>query len=384
MHFGIGIGLLSFAAFIGLTVFVYFNYPEDWRKNTMFNLVLIIWHISGLAALGSVFTSFRYITHDGLRMEIARIATYYYMISMLLVFLFGIRLIISSIYRRLKKRANSPISETKKRIIADKRVHSIIFIAAAYVICTIGYFNIDNLHLTEYDIEIPKNSAVKELNAVLISDIHAGAGNWEFAYDDLVKRINEAKPDVLFIAGDVFDETTSDRDVELFGWALKTIVQPKYGMYFIYGNHDDHTEDKTAERLGSYGVKTLNNEMTLIGGDIQLIGKTDPSFSSISTEELIESVKPDTSKPVIMLTHRPKGFQKMADSGCDLAMAGHTHGFNIPQFLGANLFGDMYSGIKTYGSMTAVTTSGVSAWGFHYKFPAVSEVVSLHIRFTGN
>ena len=64
-------------------------------------------------------------------------------------------------------------------------------------------------------------------------------------------------------------------------------------------------------------------------------------------------------------------------------MAGHTHGFNIPQFLGAPLFGDMFSGIQQYGGMAAVTTSGVSAWGFHYKWPAVSEVVTIHVTFGG-
>ena len=171
--------------------------------------------------------------------------------------------------------------------------------------------------------------------------------------------------------------------IELFGWTLESINQPKYGMYFIYGNHDDHAEDITAKRLKSYGVKTLSNEMTLIE-DIQLIGKADPTVDPLSAEELMKRINPDTSKPIIMLTHRPRDFRKMADSGCDLPMAGHTHGFNIPQFLGSAMFGDMYYGMKTYGSMTAVTTSGVSAWGFHYKIPALSEIVSLHIRFTGN
>jgi hypothetical protein len=41
----------------------------------------------------------------------------------------------------------------------------------------------------------------------------------------------------------------------------------------------------------------------------------------------------------------------------------------------------MFSGIESYGKMTAVTTSGVSAWGFHYKWPAESEVVKIHLTF---
>ena len=37
--------------------------------------------------------------------------------------------------------------------------------------------------------------------------------------------------------------------------------------------------------------------------------------------------------------------------------------------------------IKKYGDMTAIVTSGVSAWGFHYKWPAKSEVVNIRLSF---
>ena len=55
---------------------------------------------------------------------------------------------------------------------------------------------------------------MEKRDVTLIADIHAGAGTWRFTYDDLAKLILETNPDVLLIAGDVFDETTSERDVE--------------------------------------------------------------------------------------------------------------------------------------------------------------------------
>ena len=39
-------------------------------------------------------------------------------------------------------------------------------------------------------------------------------------------------------------------------------------------------------------------------------------------------------------------------------------------------------GTYTYNG-SAITTSGVSAWGYHYKWPAESEVVTIHVTFTG-
>ena len=86
-------------------------------------------------------------------------------------------------------------------------------------------------------------------------------------------------------------------------------------------------------------------------------------------------------KTVIVLQHRPIEYQKLADAGCDLVMSGHTHGFNIHQFAGNVTRFDMLQGIKKYGDMTAIVTSGVSAWGFHYKWPAKSEVVNIRLGF---
>ena len=61
-------------------------------------------------------------------------------------------------------------------------------------------------------------------------------------------------------------------------------------------------------------------------------------------------------------------------------MSGHTHGFNIPMIAAVYWRADVISGIKSYGNMTAVVTSGVSGWGFHYKFPAKNEVVLIHLH----
>ena len=116
--------------------------------------------------------------------------------------------------------------------------------------------------------------------------------------------------------------------------------------------------------------------------NVQVLCTTDdPVDDQLSLDELMNKVDKDDSLPTIMLTHRPEKFKEISDAGCDLALAGHTHGFNIPQFMGRNIAYDMYYGRKDYNGMTAITTSGVSAWGFHYKFPAKSEIVSLHITF---
>ena len=90
-------------------------------------------------------------------------------------------------------------------------------------------------------------------------------------------------------------------------------------------------------------------------GDVQVIGRLDPKNDALSWEELMDKCSPNPQKPLVVLTHRPEEFRAISASGADLALAGHTHGFNIPQFLGSNLLEDMYYGRKKYGEMTAIT-----------------------------
>ena len=369
------------AVFVGLTVFVFFNYPQSWRKNKMFIAVLILWHIFGLAATVTVFTVYRDIPYEGIRYEITRQASAYYILTMLLAILFGVRFVCVKIYYFVNRLLKREVREKRKHFIEDKRFHAILFIVISALIFEAGYFNIDFLKGTRYDISIPKKTQEQELTICLIADIHAGSGTFEYTYDDLADRIDEAEADVLLIAGDVYDETTCGKDQELVEWVIDTIKMPRYGIYYIYGNHDNSVDDWAAQQMRAMGVTVLEDEMTTIGEDIQLIGTLDPKAGARPVDQVLAELSPDTDKPVLVLTHRPKHFQKMADAGCDLAMAGHTHGFNIPQFLGSAMFEDMYYGIKKYDNMTAITTSGVAAWGFHYKWPAKSEVVTIHLTF---
>ena len=316
-----------------------------------------------------------------MKYELARIGTCYYIVTTMQAILFLIRYISSRTYLFVMERTGREISPQGKCRISDKRIHAILIFLISFVVFTVGYFNIDILHDTRYEVTVEAESEEAELNICLIADIHAGSGTWEYTYDDLVTMIDAAEPDVLLIAGDAFDETTGARDIENFAWALQEIRPPKYGMYYVYGNHDNNMDDWAANLMREMGATVLEDEMTIIGKDIQLIGCMDAKYGAKDLNSLFEDCHPDPDKPILVLTHRPKGFQQMSELGADIAMAGHTHGFNVPQYMGSALFGDMYAGVIEFDAMTAVTTSGVSAWGFHYKWPAVSEVVRIHVTF---
>lgn len=373
--------LFAAVIYFALTVFVFFNYPESWRKNRLFVTVLLLWHVLGLAAAVMVFTVFSLIPYEGVRYEIARVGSCYYITTTMMAMLFLLRGISSRTYHFVMERTGRPAGTRLARFHLDKRFHAVVIIVLSFAVYTIGFFNIDFLNATRYEVTVHAKSAEPELNICLIADVHAGSGTWQYTYDDLAEQIDRADADVLLIVGDVFDETTNERDIQHFAWVLNTIRQPKYGIYYIYGNHDNYVDDWAAEQLRAMGAVVLEDEMAVIGEDIQLIGRMDPKHPAKELPQLFHDLNPDPDKPVLVLSHRPDSFREMADLGGDLAMAGHTHGFNIPQFLGLPLLEDTFYGRKEYGGMTAITTSGVSAWGFHYKFPAISEVVSIHVTF---
>ena len=369
------------AAFVMLavSVFIYFNYPKRIREKRWLRILLIAFHSLGVMSLFGIFVVYRHLKPEWLKFAVSRYGTIYYEMSVLMAIFFGVRLVLKWGYIGIMKLMKKEIPQRRKKWITDKTVHSFLFLGIAHTIAVIGFININFLHTANYEIYIDKPSALEELNITMIADTHCGAGTWYFTYDKLEKMILDTNPDVLLIAGDAFDETTSEKDVEYLRGVIEDI-HPKYGIYYVYGNHDEYTDDWAANKMREMGVTVLKDEKAFLE-DVQLVGRLDYKESPLPLEELNRSLNVDFSKPAIVLQHRPREFKKLSSAGYDLVMTGHTHGFNIPQGLTLYFLYDMLHGHREYGNMDAVVTSGVSAWGFHYKFPSRSEIVKMHITF---
>lgn len=374
------IGFLgALAALLVMTIFVFFNYPASWRKNKVFVTLVIIYQTLGTICGGIIFTAYKSLPNAWMKFFVSRWGTYYYITTLLLSILFGLRILVKLAYLLVLKITKKTPDGRLLKIAKDKRVHSILFVIIAFTICTVGFIRINFLHVKTYEVVCEKPSAEEELNILFLSDVHAGAGTWNATYGKMHDLLFRSDADVIFLGGDIFDETTAEEDVEMLRESLSGL-HPKYGIYYIYGNHDAFEDNLSGKRMEEMGVTVLYDEMVTIG-DVQVIGRLDPRDDALEWDELIQKCSPDPEKPLIVLTHRPEEFYQISKSGADLSLAGHTHGFNIPQFLGTNLLEDMYYGRKEYGSMSAITTSGVSAWGIHYKWPAKSEVVEVKLKF---
>ena len=135
----------------------------------------------------------------------------------------------------------------KENYILTKQIIALIIFSFSVIIVFYGYFNTRNLTVKTLNLEITKGASnLNELNAVLVSDIHLSPMDNEALLSKIVHKINELKPDIIFIAGDLVDDKASVLDGNNIGPSLLNL-KSKYGVYASTGNHEFITGIKESE-----------------------------------------------------------------------------------------------------------------------------------------
>ena len=133
------------------------------------------------------------------------------------------------------------------------------------------------------------------------------------------------------------------------------------------------------------GITILQDESTVVAGDITLIGRCDATKTNsdsprASIAELTSEA--DRSKPVICVDHQPSELQEKADAGVDLDLCGHTHDGQIfPGNLTINLFWDNAYGLLKVDDMYSIVTSGVGVWGPAMRVGTDGEIAVVNVNF---
>lgn len=90
----------------------------------------------------------------------------------------------------------------------------------------------------------------------------------------------------------------------------------------------------------------------------------------------------DLSKPVLVIDHRPRELQELADAGVDLDLCGHTHdGQMFPGKLLTDRIWENPCGHLKKGEMHNIVTSGVGLFGPKMRVGTKSEICSINIKF---
>lgn len=174
----------------------------------------------------------------------------------------------------------------------------------------------------------PKSSLV-ELNIVAVSDIHLGTMVNHKKAKRLVKMINDLRPDLVLIGGDIIDDNIQ---VVKHHQLLEHFqgIESKYGIYSCLGNHEyisraHHDLDYFSEN----GIQMLKDTGLIIDGKFNIIGRDDIQGKSITgkarknLEELCQNM--DLQLPTILLDHQPYKLDQVSDLDVDFQFSGHTH-----------------------------------------------------------
>lgn len=144
---------------------------------------------------------------------------------------------------------------------------------------------------------------------------------------------NGLKPDLIVLTGDflTYDAGAQGEVVQ----AVEPLRAP-YGVFGCLGNHEVYTgtQDSLTRLLGTAGIRILRHatasirsggeSLNLIGVDFQGCHEC-PTFPPQDYLRGVEPlVLPDTVN--ILLSHNPESFDRAAELGVDLSLAGHTHG----------------------------------------------------------
>ena len=195
-----------------------------------------------------------------------------------------------------------------------------------------------NLQTTAQTIHLPRlPRAFDGFRICQLSDIHIGPFMPAEEIRRYVAIANSQKAEMIVVTGDfvTFDPNTQQAVVE----ALSGLRAP-YGVYGCLGNHDAWAgvEDSITELLRHAGIQILRGanlpiaahgeSFNLIGVDFQSPRRFGPSAPVKNLLGNIEGLI-DRTRVNILLSHNPDTFDRAAELGIDLSLAGHTHGGQV-------------------------------------------------------
>ncbi len=261
--------------------------------------------------------------------------------------------------------------------------HAIVEVLALIAVVTAlyGVFNAGWTRITRTTVRLANLPETwRGRRAALISDVHLGhVRNGNFLRR-MVAKILKEEPDLIFIAGDLYDGTAIDagRAAE----PLNKLTAP-HGVYFVAGNHEQFGDDsKYLRAVSAAGVRVLSNEKVEADG-LQIIGV--PYRNATQDGHLASVLKDvglDRNRASILLTHAPDRPEIAEAAGVSLQLSGHTHvGQFIPwSWMARRMYRQFVYGLSRIGKMQIFTSSGAGTWGPPLRLGSNPEIVMLEFE----
>jgi predicted MPP superfamily phosphohydrolase len=193
-----------------------------------------------------------------------------------------------------------------------------------------------NYQVRRVEIPLPNlPSALDGMQIVQISDIHLSSYMSRAQVRRAVDMANELGADLAVVTGDLI--TGSGDPIADCIDEIRHLHAP-LGTWGCNGNHEIYAraEDDAAYLYMQAGMKLLRHEnaqITFKGASLNLIGVDYQRERTRNgqRQQTLSNVEPLIRRdmPNILLSHNPNSFNRAAELGIELSLAGHTHGGQI-------------------------------------------------------
>ncbi len=256
----------------------------------------------------------------------------------------------------------------------------VILIGLALMASVYGFINGGMIRTTRISVTLSGLSEHwKGKTAVWVSDTHLGQVRNDGFSQKVAEKVQNLRPDIVFIGGDLYDGVAVDLDKVIKPFSR---ISVPYGIYFITGNHEEFSDSTSyLQAVERAGIRVLNNEKVDLDG-LQIIGVDyRDSRNKNQFKRILQKMDIDRRKPSILLKHSPLDLDVARDEGLSLQLSGHTHQGQVFLFrmITSRVYQGYDYGLKWFGGLLVYTSSGAGTWGPPMRLDTKPEIVV--IRF---
>lgn len=259
-----------------------------------------------------------------------------------------------------------------------KKIRRLLALLALFALAA-GFVYWQNFTLQVEPVELFFESLPPQFDGLRVaelSDLHGrsfGKNNVR-----LLRTLQKARPDMICICGDLFDEKTDLTMLEPLLTGLTDIAP----VYYVTGNHEWQVKNlrEILQKMRGWGVTVLENEGRVLsrgGAEMVVAGVHDPCgpYDMKTPAALVRELRSAQGNDfILMLSHRNDELAMWSQLGVQLVLSGHCHGgvVRLP-FAGGvfgtrrELFPEYDAGVYRQDGTTLFVSRGLGYTNVHFR-----------------
>jgi uncharacterized protein len=237
--------------------------------------------------------------------------------------------------------------------------------------------------------EVYLSGLPKELDGIVImaiGDTHVGLQISDQWLASRVAQINEQKPDIVLLLGDMIDRHDSERE-DAIAVTLADLKAP-LGVWAVLGNHEffGRGDDGLTSIFHKAHIPVLRGAWKELKPGLILAGVDFPRRSmgdrrAATPDSITPALAGRPKGATIFLSHFPFGEEIAAKAGVDLMLCAHTHGGQIwPMNYIVQATYHLVAGEYIINGMPVIVTRGAGTWGPRMRLWKRGQILRITLR----